>query len=68
GVSGRFVFSFLSGLIFFGMYAPEGFSGFTWSLVYNGSYLLGEAVLTVIVLAIPAVGKLIRQIKLSVTE
>ncbi|WKY45239.1 energy-coupled thiamine transporter ThiT [Eubacteriaceae bacterium ES2] len=68
GVSGRFVFSFLSGLIFFGMYAPEGFSGFTWSLVYNGSYLLGEAVLTVIVLAIPAVGKLIRQIKLTVTE
>jgi thiamine transporter len=68
GVSGRFVFSFLSGLILFGMYAPEGFIGFTWSLVYNGSYLLGEAVLTVIVLAIPAVGKLIRQIKLSVTE
>jgi thiamine transporter len=49
------------------MYAPEGFTGFTWSLVYNGSYIFGEAILTVIILAIPAVGKLIRQINQTVT-
>ncbi|WKY48243.1 energy-coupled thiamine transporter ThiT [Eubacteriaceae bacterium ES3] len=67
GVSGRFIFSFLSGLIFFGMYAPEGFNGFTWSLVYNGSYLFGEAVLTVIVLTIPAIKRLILQVKQTVT-
>lgn len=62
GVFGRFIFSFLSGYIFFGMYAPEGFDGFTWSLLYNGSYMGIEALLTVVLLAIPAVNKAIHQI------
>lgn len=62
GVFGRFIFSFLSGYIFFGMYAPKGFNGFTWSLLYNGSYMGVEALLTVILLAIPAVNKAIHQI------
>lgn len=62
GVFGRFIFSFLSGYIFFGMYAPEGFNGFTWSLLYNGSYMGVEALLTVVLLAIPAVNKAIHQI------
>lgn len=67
GVLGRFIFSFLSGVIFFGMYAPEGFNGITWSLVYNGSYLLGEAILTVIIVLIPAVSKRMLQVKHMVT-
>lgn len=62
GVFGRFIFSFLSGYIFFGMYAPEGFNGFTWSLLYNSSYMGVEALLTVVLLAIPAVNKAIHQI------
>lgn len=63
GVSGRFMCSFLSGAIFFGMYAPEGFNGFTWSLVYNGAYMGTEAVITVLLLCIPAVKHAINRIK-----
>ena len=34
GVLGRFVFAVISGWIFFGSYAWEGWNGFTYSLVY----------------------------------
>ncbi|MGL4607442.1 MAG: energy-coupled thiamine transporter ThiT [Eubacteriaceae bacterium] len=66
GISGRFLCSFLSGFIFFGMYAPEGFNGFTWSLVYNGSYLGIEGILTLVFLCIPGVNHAIQQIKKAV--
>jgi len=55
GVAGRFVFAFLSGLIFFGYYAPEGMHPAVYSFLYNGSYIGAEALLTVLVLMIPAV-------------
>jgi len=50
-IGGRFVSSFLSGVIFYGMYAADyGFaSPYTYSLVYNGSYLLVELILTLII-------------------
>lgn len=62
GVGGRFICSFLSGVIFFGIYAPEGFNPVTWSIVANGAYMGTEAVLTVIVLCIPAVKNAINRI------
>jgi len=55
GVLGRYIFAVLSGVIFFGMYAPETMSPLTYSLAYNGGYLGVEAVLTIVVLLIPAV-------------
>lgn len=64
GVLGRFLFSFLSGLIFFGSYAEgTGMSAPIYSFVYNGSYLGAEAVITLILLAIPAVSKALAQVK-----
>lgn len=54
-VIGRFFFSVLSGVVFFGMYAPEEMSPLVYSVLYNGSYLFAEAVITIIVLAIPTV-------------
>ncbi len=65
GIFGRFVFSFLSGLIFFGMYAPEGMNPAVYSFLYNGSYIAAEGILTLIVLAIPAVRNALAQIKRS---
>lgn len=54
GVLGRYFFAFLSGLIFFGSYADgSGMIAPIYSLVYNGSYLGAEAVLTLVVLALP---------------
>ena len=64
GVLGRYLFAFLSGLIFFGMYAEgSGMSAPVYSLAYNGSYLGCEAAITLIVLAIPAVNKAFAQVK-----
>ena len=64
GVLGRYLFAFLSGLIFFGMYAEgSGMSAPVYSLSYNGSYLGCEAAITLIVLAIPAVNKAFVRVK-----
>ena len=54
GVLGRYFFSFLSGWIFFGMYAPEEFpNAVVYSLAYNGAYLGTEAAITILVICIP---------------
>ena len=67
GVFCRYLCAVLSGVIFFGMYAPEGFSAFTWSIYYNITYLGVEGAMTVIVLCIPAVRKSIDHLKLQVS-
>lgn len=64
GVLGRYLFAFLSGLIFFASYAKgTGMSAPVYSLAYNGSYLGCEAAMTLIVLAIPAVNKAFARVK-----
>lgn len=63
-VLGRYFFSFLSGWIFFGMYAPDNFpNAVVYSLAYNGSYLGAEALITLIVIAIPPVAKALQTVK-----
>lgn len=49
-VSGRFVFHFLSGLIFFGSYAPQWEAPWLYAATYNILFLAPEAVLTVLLL------------------
>ena len=69
GVLGRYFFSFWSGLIFFGSYAADyGMAAPVYSLVYNGAYLGAEALLTLILLAIPAVQKGFARVKVLTTE
>ncbi len=58
GVFCRYLCAVLSGIIFFGAYAPEGFNAVTWSIWYNIVYLGVEAAVTVILLAIPRVKKM----------
>ncbi len=67
-VIGRFIFSVLSGWIFFGEYAWEGYTGLTYSLVYNAIYLFGEMILTLIVIQIPAVKGALKRIKTLATD
>ena len=55
GITGRFLFSTLSGFLFFGEYAPEGWNPVIYSAAYNGSYIYIEGVITLLVLSIPAV-------------
>ena len=42
----RFASSFLSGVILWGEYAPEGMNVWVYSLVYNASYMIPNAILT----------------------
>jgi len=48
GGAGRFVAHFLSGVVFFAQYAPRGTSPWTYSAAYNGSYMLPEVVVSVV--------------------
>jgi len=50
GIAGRFVCHFLSGVIFFWMYAPAGMNPAVYSAIYNGSYLAVELVFSIIVM------------------
>lgn len=50
GVVGRYIFAVLSGWLFFGEYAWEGWNPLPYSLVYNGAYLFTEAGITVLLL------------------
>ena len=58
GIFARYICAVLSGVIFFGEYAPENFNALTWSLWYNITYIAVEGVMTIIVINIPAVKKL----------
>lgn len=69
GVTGRFFFAFLSGMIFFGEYAADyNLSIPIYSFFYNGSYIGAEAAITLIVLAIPAVQKGLAHIQMLATQ
>jgi len=62
GAALRFVASSLSGFIFFAAYAPEGVHPLLYSAGYNASYILPEAVVTCIIISIPAVRTLLNKI------
>lgn len=47
---GRLVFSFISGIVFYASYAPEGQAVWLYSLIYNGAYLIPEAAITLLAL------------------
>lgn len=69
GVTGRFLFAFLSGWIFFGSYGADyGMSGPAYSLAYNGSYIYAEAALALVVISLPPVRKALEQIKKKARE
>lgn len=44
----RFVCSFLSGVLLWGSYAPEGMNVWIYSLGYNASYMIPNAILTTV--------------------
>lgn len=62
-VLGRYAFAVLSGWLFFGMYAWEGWNPLPYSLVYNAIYIFAEAVVTIVVLLLPPVRKALDMVK-----
>ncbi len=49
GSFARFACHVLSGVVFFASYAPEGTSPLIYSALYNGSFMLPNTVLTIVV-------------------
>ncbi len=45
----RYLCSFLSGILIWGPYAPEGVPVWLYSLTYNGSYMIPEAIISTVV-------------------
>ncbi len=63
GVIGRYIFVTISGWIFFGAYAWEGWNPFLYSLAYNATYIFSEAAITLVILAIPSVRNMFGKLK-----
>lgn len=66
GVFGRFFFATVSGLIFYTEYVEgleENLVAIWASLVYNMTYIVPEAVVTIILISIPAVKRALAHIK-----
>ena len=68
GVIGRYIFAVISGFIFFGQYAPEGTPAIVYSITYNATYIVPEAIATLIIISIPAVSKALGIVKSRGTE
>ena len=48
----RFLCHFVTGVVIWGQWAPEGMGKYLYSLIYNGQYMLPELVITVILAVI----------------
>jgi len=58
-IFGRFLAHFVSGVWFFGMYAPEGMSPIVYSAIYNGGYLIVELIVSAVIIFILDTRKLL---------
>ena len=55
----RFLCHYISGVVFFGSYAPPDTSPYLYSLVFNATYLVPEAVICLLLLRILPVPRLL---------
>ena len=62
-VIGRYIFAVISGWLFFGEYAWDGWNPFGYSLAYNAIYIFAEAGVTLVILALPPVKNLMKRLQ-----
>lgn len=67
-VLGRYFFAVLSGWLFFGSYAWDGWGALPYSLAYNAIYIFSEAAITIVILLLPPVVKAMAYIKKLAAE
>lgn len=60
GIWGRFLAHFISGVIFFASYAPEGMHPVVYSAIYNGSYILPELAISIYIIFLLHESKLLK--------
>ncbi len=63
GVAGRYICHVITGYLFFAMYTPEGMKPMVYSLGYNATYILPEAIATMVLLFIPVVQHGLKEVK-----
>ncbi len=71
GVTGRFVFHMISGLIFYTEYVADtkgNFLAIIASTQYNLSYILPEMIATIILILLPPVAKALKKVKVMATN
>lgn len=68
GILGRYVCHVISGYVFFASYAPENMNPFLYTLGYNATYILPEAIATIILLCLPPVYKAVARIKIQALD
>ncbi len=61
----RFLCHFISGVAFFGSYAPEGMSPVLYSLMFNASYLVAEFFIACVILRLLPVKRIVEHMTLS---
>ena len=59
----RFISSTISGYVFFKEYTPENWNPLIYTVVYNGSYIFIECVLSLIVISVKNVNRMIAHYK-----
>jgi thiamine transporter len=52
GVLGRFICHVISGVVVFASYAPAGQSPWVYSIIYNGSFLLVELIISMVIMGL----------------
>ena len=63
----RFVCHFISGVVFFGSYAPAGMSPIIYSLAVNGSAVGGELLICLVLLAFLPIELLVKTLKSNIS-
>jgi len=58
----RFTCHFISGIVFFGSYAPKGTPVYIYSLLYNGSYMSVETIVSCVIIAILPLKRLTKMV------
>lgn len=62
-IVGRYIFSVISGYVFFGSYAPEGWNPIFYSIWYNFSYIGVEGIITIFLISLPIVRDFFEKLK-----
>ncbi len=63
GGTGRLLMSFLSGVVFFREFTPEGMNDYIYSLTYNGSYIGMELLIIIALLQVPQVQTILKEMR-----
>ena len=68
GGFGRFFFHFISGVIFFGSYAPEGQGAFLYSFIVNGLLIGTDTLICFLVTLLPPFKSAVNNLKLKLSN